>query len=369
MNLPSLAQLLSPFPVEAFIRQFDSKVPVLLRPVLSTPLDLPRLDALVAAGGLRWPTIHLEDASGPIHPDAYTRPIRWGAEPEPFFVDVEALRAGLQAGQRVVWTELQRHHGPTGQLLRAYERAFHMRGRATAVLSPEDAPPREGPASGAHQYLLQCHGARTCTVTSPDGQREDFDLVVGCVVYVPPGHTVTTQPKGGPSLALDFTLQPIRVRDVAVRELRSLPRDRLRGLAPVGQLAPSQALAAAWKDQVDQLLDAVDHTEVVEQLVDRFVQSRLPMLPGQLAASAMSIDPSTPLRRRPSVMYRLVDNGEAVELRFHGKAIPFPRGAEELVQFLAESPRWTPADIDGVTPAQQLAIARTLVVEGFCVPV
>lgn len=366
MSLPTLSQLLSPFPIDAFIRQFDSKAPVVLRPVLSTPLDLERLDRFVAERGLRWPTLHLEDAHGPVPPDRYTRVVQWGTGLEPHLIEPDAVRAGLQRGERVVLPELHRHHGPTGHLVRAYEVSLGMRGGATAVLAPSDAPARALPAQGVHRYLLQCHGTRLCSVATPDGTTEDFELVVGCVMYVPPGHTVSTQPLGGPSLAVDLMLRPIRVRDVAVAELRAFPRDLLRHPAPVGLGQDPSLLVSHWADLVERLLDEADHEAVLESLVDRFVQSRLPLLRGQLGAADAPLYPHTKLRRRAAVMYRVVDTGSAVELRFHGKTIPFPREAEELVKYMATAEAWTPADLDGVPTAHQQAIAERLVAEGFC---
>jgi len=366
MNLPTLSQLLSPFPVDAFTRQFDNRAPVVLRPVISTPLDLPRLDAFVAERGLRWPTIHLESAAGAVHPDGYSEPVAWGRGQAAYLVDVGALRAGLERGERVVLAELQRHHGPTALLLRAYEQCTHMRGSATAVLAPAEAEPRTPPVLAEHQYLLQCHGTRHCTVTGPDGEAEDFELVVGCVLYVPPGHQVSTAPLRGPSLSLDMRLRPIRVRDLAAAELRSIPRDRLRASVPVGLGQDPTTLATRWSELVNQLLDDVDHQETLEALVDRYVQTRLPLLRGQLKASTQSIRVDTAVRRRPVVMYRIVDKGDSVDLRFHGKTISFPRGTDEVVQYMASSERWTPADLENVPPEHQLAIVKRLVAEGFC---
>ena len=74
----------------------------------------------------------------------------------------------------------------------------------------------------------------------------------------------------------------------------------------------------------------------------------------------LPILPHTTIRRRPAVMYRITHLGSKVELRFHGKTIPFPGGTEDLVKYIAESQRWTPADLPGLPPNYQQAIARQL---------
>lgn len=365
-RLPALHQLLSPFPIDAFIKQFDNQSPVMLRPVISTPLDLPALDAFVAEAGLRWPTVHLEDEDGPRHPASYSRSVQWGPGQEHHLVDIEALRAGLARGERVVLPDLQRQHGPSAHLTRAYESSLQMRGSATAVLAPADAAPRTIPAAALHRHLVQCHGVRTCVVTTPDGTEETFEVVVGCALYVPPGHTVTTTPTRGASLAVDISLQPIRIRDLAAAELATIPRDKLRDAAPFGLGQDPQRLQSTWAALVDGLLDDVDHEAMLEELVDGFVQTRLPMLRGQLTSAHRPVERTTRIRRRPTVVYRITDNGSAIELRFHGKGITFPRGADAVVEFIATSPEWTAEDLTGVPPEHQLAIVRRLVSEGFC---
>ena len=365
-RLPSLQQLLSPFPVDAFTRQYDNRVPVILRPVVSTPIDLQDLDAFVAEAGLRWPTVHLEDEDGPIHPSAYTTGVQWGSGVEPHLVQVADLRAGLQRGHRVVFPDIQRHHGSSAHVTRAYEASLHMRGSATAVLAPPDAAPRTIPAAALHHHLLQCHGTRTCMVTTPDGSSETFEVVVGCALYVPPGHTVSTTPSNGPSLAMDLALRPIRIRDLAAAELATIPRDRLRDPVPAGLGRDPNTLKRAWAGVVDQLLEGTNHEQVLESLVDGFVQSRLPMLRGQLTAPKRPLDAHTRIRRRPTVMYRIIDHDSAIELRFHGKAVTFPRGADAVVDFIVQASDWAPVDLTGVPSDHQLAIAQRLVSEGFC---
>ncbi len=332
-SLPTAAQLLSPFTVDAFARQFDNKSPVMLRPVLSTPLDLPSLDRFVADAGLRWPTVHLEDDDGPVHPDSYTHSVQWGTGREHHLVDTDALHAGLLRGWRVVFPELQRHHGPTAALARTYERAFHMRGSATAVLSPRDAAVRTVPDDGVHRYLLQCHGTRTCTVAAPDQPPESFEVVVGCALYVPPGHSVTTAPMGGPSLSVDLSLRPIRVQDLAAAELTAFSHDGLRDPLPMGLGRDPSTLAAEWADLVERMLDEADHQETLETLVDSFVQSRLPLLRGQLTADTAEAAQS-------AAHLELLDSDGIVRAAVPGNRQPdwLPLGAAATVRLTCEAP-------------------------------
>lgn len=362
--LPTLAQLLSPFPVHAFLRQYDGKGPALLRPVVSTPLDLARLDALVARTVLTWPAVHVEDAHGAVHPDTYTLPeARSGVA---WRIDVGALAEALGAGHRVVLSELQRHHAPTAHLVRAFEQALHMRGSATAVLAPHSAGPRTLRAEGVHRHLLQCSGFRACTVVGPDGHEDTFEVTAGCALYVPPQHAVTMAPARGPSLSVDLTLKPMRARDVAAAELATVSREALRACAPVGVLARPGAASEQWAGMVDELLDDADHQAALESLVDRFVQTRLPSLRGQLHALDTRLEPHTCLRRRPGVMARVVDLDDAVELRFHGKVVRFPYGGGELARYVSESPEWRPADLSSVPEPNRLELAGHLVAEGLC---
>ena len=193
------------------------------------------------------------------------------------------------------------------------------------------------------------------------------DLVrAGKVLYVPPGHGVTTEPTAGASLAVDVSLRPIRMRDLAAAELATIPRDQLRAPIPHNLGQNPDALVRQWTDLVESLLDDVDHEGILEGLVDQFVQTRLPMLRGQLTASRDVVGPRTRIRRRSTAMYRVADTGSGLELRFHGKGVTFPPGAGAVVNHIVTAADWCAEELLGVPPNHQLAIARLLVSEGFC---
>jgi hypothetical protein len=365
MRLPELQQLVSPFPPEVFTRQMDGKEAILLRPVLSTPLDLPGLDALVSDRSLRWPTITLRDGDDELSPGGLSRSVRWGGQGEVSVADPAALQAGLKRGCCVCLPDLHRHHGATAALVRALERTFHMRGRSEAVLAPADArswSPK--PLLRTHRYVLQCVGRRAVTVTQTGLPDASFDQVPGTALYVPPGASTRFELEED-SLWIDIELTPITIARLAAAELRAAAgRDDMHGLLPVGLWSDGTDLAAAWQRKVDSILEEVDHEAVLEAEVDRFVQTRLPLLRGQLQAPVQSVQDATILRRRPGLMYRVVRTDRGVELRFHGKTIGLPPGSQELLAVVAEEPSWRAGDLL-LPDAHRLEFIRHLLREGF----
>ena len=365
MRLPELQQLVSPFPPEVFARQMDGKEAILLRPVLSTPLDLAGLDALVAERSLRWPTITLRDGDDELSPGGLSRSVDWGGQGQVSVADPEALHAGLKRGCCVCLPDLHRHHGPTAVLVRALERTFHMRGRSEAVLAPADArswsPKR---LSRTHRYVLQCVGRRAVTVTQAGLPDASFDHVPGTALYVPPGASTHFELEED-SLWIDIELTPITIAKLAAAELRAAAgRDDMRAPLPVGLLSDGTDLVAAWGRKVDAILEDVDHEAVLEAEVERFVQTRLPLLRGQLAAAGHALQDHTVLRRRPGLMYRVIRTDRGVELRFHGKTIGLPPGSQELLTMAAEEPSWRASELP-LPDAHRLKFIGHLLREGF----
>jgi len=365
MRLPEFQQLVSPFPPEVFARQMDGKEAVLLRPVLSTPLDLAGLDALVAARSLRWPTITLRDGDDELSPGSFTRTVSWGRRGEVPVADPDALRAGLSRGCCVCLPDLHRQHGATASLVRALERVFHMRGRCEVVLAPRDARPwGEKRLSRAHRYIVQCVGRRRVQVVQDGLPEAAFDQVPGTALYVPPG-AGTRFELDEDALWIDIELTPISVASLAAAELRAAAtRDDMRAVLPVGLWAEGDSLSDAWRKKVDSILEEVDHEAVLESEVDRFVQGRLPLLRGQLGASDRRVHPNTLLRRRPGLMYRVVRMDRGVELRFHGKTIGLPPGSQGLLDFAAEQPSWRAGDLP-LPETHRLGFVQHLLREGF----
>jgi len=364
MRLPELQQLVSPFPPEVFVGHMDGKEAVLLRPVLSTPLELAELDRIIADTALRYPTVTLRDGDDELSAGSFCQVVSWGGRSVQL-ADPDSLREGLSRGCCVCLPELHRQHGPTARLVRALERTFHMRGRSTAVLAPADARAWSArQLARSHRYILQCVGRRTVEVTHPDLPPAVFEQVAGTAVYVPPGASTRFE-LDGHALWLDIELTPITASDVAAAELKSAAStDKMRGVLPVGLFGGDEDLSKGWAERVERILEDVDHESVLDGIVERFVQTRLPLLGGQLGASERRVHANTTLRRRPGLMYRVVRVDRGVELRFHGKTVGLPPGAEELLEFAAEQPSWRAGELP-LPESHRLGFVHHLLREGF----
>jgi hypothetical protein len=118
-------------------------------------------------------------------------------------------------------------------------------------------------------------------------------------------------------------------------------------------------------DLVARLLERLGPESIAARQRRRLVSTRRPVLPGQLAQlralETLTLD--TLLERRPTVLFDL----EGRTLRYEGKEIAFPAGAEEALDFLAfaQEPFAAGAIPGELDDSSRLVLVRRLVREGF----
>jgi hypothetical protein len=146
-----------------------------------------------------------------------------------------------------------------------------------------------------------------------------------------------------------------------------------REALPVGFGACREAaeLAQRFAKLARRLAEINCADELLRRLDDRLVDSRRPLLDGQIA-SADLIDRLTTesVVSRPShILFRLEADEEAARLRFWGKELRFPAFVEPVLRYIAEHPELRAADLPDVLDDEgKLVIVRRLVREGFLWP-
>jgi hypothetical protein len=108
--------------------------------------------------------------------------------------------------------------------------------------------------------------------------------------------------------------------------------------------------------------------DLLEQLDERFVASRRPLLEGQIAAADRLADLAggSVLRRPPYLIFRLRVAEDGVALLFHGKRLTFPAFVEPALRYIVETPELTVSSLpDALTDESKLVLVRRLVREGF----
>ena len=116
-------------------------------------------------------------------------------------------------------------------------------------------------------------------------------------------------------------------------------------------------------DLVDRLRERLAPPDVATRRRRRFVDSRRPVLSGQLSEVLTEVTADTPLERRPTVIADL----DGTTLVFEGKRVAFPEhaGAELEGVFGAEG-SFSAVDLPGrLDEAGRLVLVRRLIREGF----
>jgi hypothetical protein len=133
-----------------------------------------------------------------------------------------------------------------------------------------------------------------------------------------------------------------------------------RALEPGGEL-PAQLL--------ERLAARLAPDDVARRARRRFVDGRRPILGDQLAQlhGLQRLEPSTPLRRRATVIADLDHSAAGVALRFEGKQVCFPAKAGAAVAFAhAAGDTFTAAELPGPLDLPgRLVLVRRLVREGY----
>jgi cupin superfamily protein len=190
----------------------------------------------------------------------------------------------------------------------------------------------------------------------------DLTLRPGDTLYLPRGWLHEALTSDSDSLHLTIGLTAYTARDAVRAALAEAEADvELRRAVP-----DDGGLDA---DLLETVRERLDPELIASRRRERFVQTRRPILDGQLDQLRRlgALVASTPLERRPSVIADLrAEDGEVV-LVFEGKRISFPDRVYEELAFLVETTSdFAARDLPGsLDEPGRLVLARRLIREGF----
>ena len=365
----ALLRAIAPVPVEEFLERHWEREP--LHVARGEP---GRFDDLLSARdveraleepGLRVPGFRLVKAGEQL--GGYTTELSW--RPQPFTGVAETSRVVEEVanGATLVLQGLHLTRLSTAAYCRELEARLGQPAQANAYFTPRRSQGLPVHHDTHDVFVLQISGTKRWRVYAPVWElplkRQRYDAAMG-----EPGETV-----------LDVVLEP--------GDTLYLPRGWLHEALTSGEDSLHLTVGVAvftWVDAFRAALDRCEHhvafrrspggdaAELLERLgeelapaedmLDRLVRSRRPILDGQLS-QLRSLDRIESVERRATVIAAW--DGE--RLRFEGKTISFPPQAREAVEALlaAEGPvelGELPGPLDG---EGHTVLARRLVREGF----
>jgi hypothetical protein len=207
----------------------------------------------------------------------------------------------------------------------------------------------------------------------------DTCLEPGDALYLPRGTIHAAQALGETSIHLTVGVHPL-TRYQLVRFLFDAMQDEpaLRASLPMGaDLTDPDVLAphlAATIAALQASLGRVSAARIAERVGTDLMQRTRPEAIGPLAqlATADTLGPDTRLRLRGALRLRLVpadgaDGRQRLKLVLLDRTIDLPAGTSDAARVALDGRAFTPSDLPGLEPEEQLTLSRRLLREGVLV--
>ncbi len=306
----------------------------------------------------------------------YTSDLPWRPDPFTRTADPDQVAAAFEAGVTIVLQALHLNWLPVARFCRALEAELGHPAQANSYYTP-----RHSQGFAVHHdthdvFVLQVAGEKHWRVYEPllelplKHQRYskslgehgppvlELTLRAGDTLYLPRGWLHDALTSETDSLHVTVGINIVTWADALRAALAESEEDiELRGSVP-----EDGTLDADLLERLGERLGAED---VARRTRARFVNSRRPILDGQLeeVRALGSLTVETPLERRATVIADL----EGTTLSFEGKHVAFPEHAREEVEalFSAEEPFTAAALPGGLDGDSRLVLVRRLIREGF----
>lgn len=307
----------------------------------------------IVSSAARVPAIRMVREGRRVPPDEFCSPTRIGSVTVAEVADVRKVLDQFRRGATLVLQSLHRTWTPVSAWCAALERELGWPVQANAYLTPAGERGL-APHADRHDVLaIQLHGSKSWEVD----ELGPLDVQPGDVIYLPAGLRHEAHTEGRPSLHLTVGIHR-PAPDRIARAAASLAIERAR--QPIG--TPPATSVGLLRDA----LGDIDAAEVVERLRRRPRHHEGGLLAAAIARPA--ITESTEIGARGP--WTVGTAGDRVVLEWPAGRLFLPERARSAVDALADRCEPTPVDrLPGLSPDEQVALARRLVDEGAASPV
>ncbi|HWL33854.1 MAG TPA: cupin domain-containing protein [Gaiellaceae bacterium] len=366
----ALARAVEPFEVERFLAEHWERQPLVVprgeEGRFDDLLSTRDVERLITETGIRLPAFRLVKAGETVA--GYTADLSWRPSPFTGVADVHRVLEEFERGATIVLQGLHHLWLPLARYCRHLEAFLGHPAQANAYYTPAGSQGLPVHHDTHEVISLQVAGSKRWLVYEPvlelplKNQRYrsalgepgasilDVVLQAGDTLYLPRGWLHQALTSDDDSLHITVGVNVRRWIDEARAELD----------AAEAELAFRQTIDAEEPPE----LPSLDPDAVRARARARFVQSRRPVLDGQLSElRALPTLSADELERRDTVIADL----DGTTLTFEGKMLRFPARLEPELEFLVttESPFRASELPGGLDDAGRLVLVRRLVREGF----
>lgn len=353
-------------------------------------LSLADVDRLLTGHGLRSPAVRLVRDGTPLDPAGYTRSARTGHHRIGDLIDPGRVLDLHADGATVVLQSLQRWWPPITRFCRDLELALGHAAQANAYLTPAAASGLAAHHDTHDVLVLQVHGTKHWLVREPvveaPLERHTSDrslaaaqpsllearLAPGDALYLPRGFVHSAEAQAGVSLHITVGILATTVHDVLTAVVSRAGGDaHFRRNLPIGAGFDPGVATQAVKSAIAELaawLDQLDPASVADDVRERFLANRPPLLEGHLMEIGRlgEIDDDTLVDLRPRTIRHRRATGERLVISLGDRRLDLPVALEPaLDRVLDGAPLRVGELADMLDQDSRLVLVRRLVREGL----
>ncbi len=376
----ALERCVQPFDAAEFLAEFWEHQPLAVERAEEGRFDdlLSTADVgrLVSSGGLRTPALRLVREGGTIAEAEYASELSWRPRPFTGAVDPGRVATAFEEGATIVLQGLHFNWLPLARFCRGLEGELGNPVQANAYYTP-----RRSQGFAVHHdthdvFVLQVAGEKhwrlyepllelplkqqrwTASLGEPGPPVLELTLRAGDTLYMPRGWLHEALTSATDSLHITVGVN-VHTRVDALRAAL----EELEGDIEFRRSVPEDGELGA--ELVERLADRLGPEDVARRARARFVNSRRPILDGQLEEVRRldSVTVDTRLERRPTA----IADVSGTTLSFEGKHLTFPaRVRDELEAVMSADEPFSAADLPGgLDDDGRLVLVRRLIREGL----
>lgn len=388
-----LAGILDPVQVSSFLQDHYEKEPLHLRRqsphAFADLLDAATLDRVVTGHTLPYPALRVVKDNLMLAAEDWAAMAPWGTGTVPGVGRADRVLELVRSGHSLVLEQLERVVPSLGRLCARVQDELAGETCANVYYTPGASTCFHPHFDTQEVFVLQCAGRkrwrlwdRAVHLPLPrDGKRpvgslgeplRELVLEPGDVLYLPRGQVHAAEALDGPSLHVSVSVLPVTWWTVLRECFRTFEHPILHESVRFDPHDPDldEAQEERFEALVEGLVDALDASDALRELVRRITAGSFPALEGGLldleAVQAGRVGLDTALRAREGVRW-MVDREEGrLLLRFHKHTLPLPPDGYPVVRWLVDTPRFQVRELPGgMADDTKVRLCRELVARGF----